>query len=44
MITPRAGSLLIVKKKTLARYNEDTKYVIKKDTYNITSDALKNLS
>jgi hypothetical protein len=41
---PRAKSLLTLKKKTLARYNEDTKYVIKKNTYNITSDAFKNLN
>jgi hypothetical protein len=44
VITPRAGSLLTLRKKTLARYNENTKYVIKEETYNATSDTLKNLS
>jgi hypothetical protein len=40
----RAKSLSTLRRKTLARYSEDTKYIIKENTYNATSDALKNLS
>jgi hypothetical protein len=44
VITPRTKLLSTLKKKTLARYNKNTKYAIKEKTYNATSDALKNLS
>jgi hypothetical protein len=44
MITLQVKSLLTLKKKTLARHNDNIKYVIKEDTYNTTSDALKNLN
>jgi hypothetical protein len=44
MITPRVKLLSTLRKKTLARYNENIKYAIKENTYNITNNTLKNLS
>jgi hypothetical protein len=44
VITSRAKLLLTFKKRILTRYNENTKYVVKKKTYNATNDALKTLN